>query len=481
MAFCSFSDGAAMYDATPIENLFLMEYMFDAPEQALKVYLYARMLALHPELGGSTSDMAKALRLTEDEVTRAFDYWERRELMTRISDLPAYSFRPLRTQSGGSTALDQEIYANRDFNNRLQRLFDNKLIGQHELNKAADWVNILHIDKDAVVRLVEFGIEASTRDRPAPSTVFKNMSPYAEEWSRRGVRTLADMERAIAEEKWLSTTKAVMKKLGLNRNATEPELQLVKRWTEEWGLSKKEILEACNATISGRNPSFKYLDTILSSRRSETDGSFKALSEVLRELSPQSAQPTPDQLERYNRLLAEGFDQALIKLAAIHCHRANKYRFDDLEWRLNIWRKDGVSTPAEAEAYMKDMAALSRQLRGVFQSAGYPDRRPGYGDLETYRRWKSAYSEDLIKFAAECSKNAGGSMAYMDRLLEGWAQSGITTLEAAREQHAAHRAAAPAPAANPALDYEQREYREEDFGDDFYFDYEKMFGKEEKP
>ena len=55
-----------------------------------------------------------------------------------------------------------------------------------------------------------------------------------------------------------------------------------------------------------------------------------------------------------------------------------------------------------------------------------------------------------------------------------------TTVEAARDQHAARRLTA-APAANPALDYEQREYKEEDFGDDFYFDYEKMFGKEEKP
>ena len=479
MAFCSFADGAAMFDVTPIENLFLMEYMFDAPDQALKVYLYARMLALHPELGGSVSDMSKALHLTEDEVRRAFDYWERRELISRVSDLPAYQFLAPRQQTGGKSALDQEIYANREFNNRLQKLFDDKLISQHDLNRAADWVNVLRIDKDAVVRLVEFGIETSIKDKPAPSTVFKKMDKYAEEWSKQGVHTLADMERAIAEEKWLSITKAVMKKLGLNRTPTDPELALVRHWTDDWGLSKEEILDACNATISGRNPSFKYLDTILSNRRAEPEGQFKALSEILRELNPQIVHPTPDQQERYNKLLEEGFDRELIKLAAIQCHRANKDRFDDLEWRLHIWRKDGVATPEEADAYMREMGALARELRGIYQIAGYDDRRPGYSAIDTYRRWKAAYPAELIRFAAECSKNAGGSMAYMDKLLEGWAQSGATTVEAARDQHAARRLTA-APAANPALDYEQREYKEEDFGDDFYFDYEKMFGKEEK-
>ena len=485
MSFCSFADGAAMLDATPIENLFLMEYMFDAPEQALKVYLYARMLALHPELGGSAADLGKVLRMTEEEVLQAFGYWERRELMERVSDQPpCYRLKPLRGQTGGATALDQEIYANRDFNNRLQKLFGNVLIGQHELNKAADWVELLHLDKDAVVRLVAFGIETSVRDKPKPPSVFKRMDALAEEWSRQGIRTLADVERAIAEEKWLTTTKAVMKKLGMKRTPTDPELALVKRWTEEWGFSREAILSACDDTVAGRNPSFKYLDTILDARRGDGDGRYRALCEVLRELNPQSAQPTPDQQARYAALLQEGFDPALIRLAAIQCHRANKYRFDDLEWRLHVWRQDGVSTPEEAEQYMREMGALSRQLRGVFQAAGFVDRRPGYSDLQAYRRWRDVYPEELIRFAAECSRNAGGSMAYMEKLLTGWAESGATTLEAAKAQHAARRPAASAEAGRPAnlaLDYAQREYKEEDFGDDFYFDYEKMFGKEEKP
>ena len=483
MAFCSFADGAAMFDATPIENLFLLEYMFDAPEQALKVYLYARMLALHPELGGSDSDMAKALRMTEDEVAQAFDYWERRELIERISDQPrSYRFLPQRGSSSGSNLLDQEIYANREFNNRLQKLFEKSLIGQHELNKAADWVNVLHFDKDAVVRLVEYGIETSRVKSPKPQSVFKRLGPWVEELSRQDVHTLAQVEAAIAaESEAMKVAREALRKLGMPRQPSEAELQMVKQWMDDWGYDREAILNACADTVSARNPGMKYLGSILESRRSAESAHYEALTEVLKELNPANPRPSPDQLDRYAALLEEGFAPELIRLAAIHCHRANKDRFDDLEWRLHIWQKDGVSTPEEAEAYMRQMGALSRQLRGLFQIAGFEDRRPGYGALDTYRRWKDAYPGELIEFAAECAKGAGGSMAYMDKLLEGWSQEGVTTVETARARHAAHKAAhAPAAAANPALDYAQREYRDEDFDDGFFVDLNK-YAQEEQP
>ena len=35
MAFCSFSKDSAMFDSTPIENMFLLEYLPTAPELML--------------------------------------------------------------------------------------------------------------------------------------------------------------------------------------------------------------------------------------------------------------------------------------------------------------------------------------------------------------------------------------------------------------------------------------------------------------
>ena len=76
MAFCGFGKGAAMYDSTPIENLFLLEHLPAAPAQYVKVYLYARMLCLYPELGDGVTDAAAVLRMDEDAVLDAMAYWE---------------------------------------------------------------------------------------------------------------------------------------------------------------------------------------------------------------------------------------------------------------------------------------------------------------------------------------------------------------------------------------------------------------------
>ena len=84
MPFCSFSEGAAMFDVTPIENMFLLEYLPTAPDGYLRVYLYARMLCLHPEVGGELKDMAKALHMEEEAVFNAFSYWERMGLVERL-------------------------------------------------------------------------------------------------------------------------------------------------------------------------------------------------------------------------------------------------------------------------------------------------------------------------------------------------------------------------------------------------------------
>ena len=463
MSFCSFADGAAMFDVTPIENMFLMEHLYDAPASALKVYLYARMLALHPELGGSMADMALALRMEEREVEAGFAHWEHRGLVTRLSDHPAtYAFLPMRAEGDATRALDREMYANRDFNNRLRKLFGDKFIGDHELRKAGDWLGILKYEPAAALRLVEYGIQTSRSKDPKPPSVFKRMRE--------------DVERAIAEESGAMTVaREVLKKLGIARQPSDPELATVTKWMKEWGLTREEILAACDDTVSARNPTVKYLDSILESRRGDAPEDYRELIDILKELNPQSARPTPDQLARYDALKKRGVSPEMIMQAAIQCHRANKYRFDDLEWRLNVWREEGIDTPEAAEAWMKEMSALSGQLRRVFRRAGMDDRRPGYGDIAAYRAWRDSYPEALILYAADCSRGAGGSMAYMDRLLKAWAEAGATTVEAARAQRAAWRASAASPdkPANPALDYAQREYRDEDFGDDFFMDMSK--------
>ena len=147
MPFCSFDRNAGMYDSTPIENMFLMEYLPSAPEDFLRVYLYARMLCLHPELGDGMDELARALNMDEDKVFDAMTYWERQGLVRRLTDRPpTYAILPvMQGVSGMSSPMESDYYEYRDFNANLQSIFCSELLQPKQYAMANDWIRIFII------------------------------------------------------------------------------------------------------------------------------------------------------------------------------------------------------------------------------------------------------------------------------------------------------------------------------------------------
>lgn len=78
MLKCMFSNEHAMMEMTPVENIFIAEYMPKAPDDSVKVYLYGLMLCRNPYM--DAEDIQLALGLDEQAVIEAFFYWESRAL-----------------------------------------------------------------------------------------------------------------------------------------------------------------------------------------------------------------------------------------------------------------------------------------------------------------------------------------------------------------------------------------------------------------
>ena len=86
-----FDSKYAMFDVTPVENQFILEYLPAAKGDYVRVYLYGLMRCYHPEEDMSLDRICHELNLSEDEVTAAFCYWERRKLVRRMSIWPGCS------------------------------------------------------------------------------------------------------------------------------------------------------------------------------------------------------------------------------------------------------------------------------------------------------------------------------------------------------------------------------------------------------
>ena len=470
MAFLSFDHGAAVYGATPVENMFLLEYLPTAPDDCLRVYLYARLLCVHPELGGSVSDVARALRLTDEAVEDAFRFWEREGLVKRLTDRPpTYALLPMRG-AGAASEMDQQYYQFRDFNASLQRLFGDVIL-HGEVAIPQEWVTAFGYTPEAALKIVEYGLAGLRFSRKTPRATLRKLDNVAREWNERGARTLADVERMIAEKSGdLAAAEAVLKRFGLRRRPTEDELALVRKWRGR-GFEVEAILDGCAAMTNAQNPSFAYLDRVLEGRYLQTDVNFAALRDVLRELGA-SAQPTPETLRRYAAFLEAGFEAATVTAAAVALNAQNRHRFEDLERLLAQWAEKELFRADAAEAYLQRQRGLQAEMIGLLRLAG-SDRTPGLADIALFEGWKTRFSPEMLRLAAERARGKGAAVGAIDKLLSAWEKEGVSTPEQAR----ARRERPAKGFDNPALHYEQRAF--EGDGDELFTDLSKYRGNGE--
>jgi len=469
MALFQFSDGAAMFDSTPIENMFILEYLPYAPDGVARPYLYARMLALHPEMGEGLEDIARNLRMETESVENAFLYWERQGLMQKMSsNPPMYRILPIRSASAAEARESEEYYEYRNYTAALQGIFGaEELLHPQEYRMANDWLNSCGMTEDAVLYVVEREKRYSKAKHAAP--IFQRANKKIVEMADKGAHTLEEVRRELMfDDDVRDLSKKVLKRLAISRDATEDELALVKKWMTDWNLGLREIQSACEETVRSRQPNFAYLDKILDNRQNERSGSFQVVKRALSELGAATT-PTPEQRRRYEEWRAMGFEDETIVLAATQQNRRNRHTFADLENMLGKWSEMGLFALSAAKEYVEKNMALETEARRLLERAGV-SKTPSMTDLDALRQLKGRFAAELIEYAADCAKGADRPMPYMKRLLEGWDKAGIRTAgEAAAQPRPQTFAPRKEPAKNPALDYEQRAYTDADYGEDFFF------------
>ena len=363
MPVFGFADKYAMFDATPVENLFIQEYMVRADGDFVKVYLYGLMQCYHPVHSASLSTVARDLGMEVSRVENAFAYWERMGLVQRVGDNPpSWAYRNLKQLELMRAQDDDGLYRYADFNNSLQAQFGaDRLLHPQDFERVYDWIEGLGLPEEVVLMLVSGQIKARGKKFP-----FKSIDPIARAWAEANVRTIADaeeMSRMYTER--YQAIKQVYKKLGKRHQVSEPDEALYERWTREWGFDLPAILAACDETSKGV-PTFGYLNGILERMHqqglhSEEDlrADLEAARDVkalLRELGMRAASPTDDSRSMLEGFLREGFARETIALAATRVARKGG-RLDALERTLRIWKEAGALSYESATAYLKRMDA----------------------------------------------------------------------------------------------------------------------------
>ena len=245
-----FAPEAARREMTPIDNLFLLEYMPDADGMFVKVYLYGLMQCYHASL--SDADIAGALGLTDAQIRCAFVYWQAKGLVRIRSDEPLTVEYLLAEQPAVTTATPVKY---RRFIESLNALLNPRTLDLREMKAMYDCIELYGLEEGAVLSLVAYCIELKGKRVSA-----NYILTVAQEWSEQGVKTQDAAEKVVADYRVQKHGAAeVLRRWNKRRPPTVDEMALYDRWTNELGFDAETILAAAARMTDVASPTFAIL------------------------------------------------------------------------------------------------------------------------------------------------------------------------------------------------------------------------------
>ncbi len=277
-------------DVTVISNKFIDEYMKDANDAQIKVYLYLlRMMSAN--LTTSVSEIADKFNHTEKDVVRALKYWEKAQLIMLEYDntkainqirmkalcnrtqmnptvitIPAAVTEPAEPDYTKPTYSADDLRSFRNREETSQLLFvAEKYIGKPlsaaDMKSILYFSDVLQFSDDLIDYLIQYCVDREKKD-------FKYIEAVAINWAKSGITTPKQAEKFSS--KYDKSVYSIMKELGKNTTPTNKELEYINRWIKEYGFSSDIIAEACERTVMATdNHRFEYAEGILSNWKKE--------------------------------------------------------------------------------------------------------------------------------------------------------------------------------------------------------------------
>ncbi len=282
---------------TKVENLFINEFLPDAPGDYVKVYLFCLMYAQYDEQIDSRA-LSMTLGMSEEEINRAWEYWSDHGLVKltetgeeinniefvsqvdmfygrNCADSEGRSIRETAAEddniSADSAESAEEIIA-KLINRQLKEIYDKyqmisgRTMSRQETTKLSDAVKVYNIEPD----ILNFAIDyCADLEKYSVDYIFK----VALRWTEEGCRDVAQVKQMLDRHSKRSAAYGqVFRELGFNRLPNPSDREIMDRWFDEMNFSLKDVIEACRASAGIREPNLRYVNKVLENRMLEKGG-----------------------------------------------------------------------------------------------------------------------------------------------------------------------------------------------------------------
>lgn len=260
-------DKSMIFSYTEIPDVFFTEYMAEASGDFIKVYLCLVFLTKYDK-DIKLGDLSKRLNISLQTIQSALTFWEEKGVL--IKKVNGYILNSLqeielnKLYSPNITLSKEDIQKNENNKYRAKAIeCINNMYFQGVMSPAwySDidlWFKKYEFDEQVMISLFDYCFNKSALHKNYVKTV-------AEAWSKNNIKTYEDLEvYSQKQEKVNKIKKDIAKKLGRYSPLTQFEEAFIEKWVIDFNYDLNVINIALKKTTSKANPSFDYLDKLIS-------------------------------------------------------------------------------------------------------------------------------------------------------------------------------------------------------------------------
>ncbi len=274
-----------LFSNTDIPDLFFTEYLPNANGDFIKVYLYLLFLSKYDK-DIKVNDLCKKLNLPLKIIQDAIKYWEDQNLLTKkntgfiFNSLQELELNHLYKPRVALSAKQIQASAESQRRAKTYEYINNKFFsGLMPTTWYPDielWFKKYEFDDEVMIALFEYCFDKSALHRNYIQVV-------ADAWSKNSIKTYNDLETYYEkQEKVNKIANMIIKKLNMSRPLSQYEFSYVEKWVIDFAFTFDIIEIALKKTTSKVNPSFDYIDKLLTDWH---DRKFKTPDQVQKFLS----------------------------------------------------------------------------------------------------------------------------------------------------------------------------------------------------
>ncbi|MEL7649616.1 MAG: DnaD domain protein [Sedimentibacter sp.] len=267
---------------TPVENIFINDYMPLADGTYVKIYLMGYKYARDRQNNFNNETIAKDLKLPLSDVLNAWSYWEKEGIVIRHETEEEYNYAvefvnlkqlyidnvykhiAKNMPEKNNAEKDELISSSRNAENKKMMEEIEEMFGRplkiSEKQKIVSWLNTYKTKPEIMAQAFSYCINNKKVKR------FSYIESVVSAWHDEGVNDIESMVEFLEKRNdRFSMYSRISKSLGFNRTLTEAEMKTIDKWIDTWGFSMEMILKCLENSTKINNPNINYFDSIMSS------------------------------------------------------------------------------------------------------------------------------------------------------------------------------------------------------------------------